>query len=152
MIRDVVFVSLPSYVDDRGYLCVLMDPQQIREVIVPPIRRVYFVGNFSKGTIRAFHRHKKNWDCFFISHGSAKFVLTDGRLESATHKETATYVISSRNPSLLIVPPGIWHGWMSLEDDTQLVNLASESLDKSNPDEERIPPDSFGDVWTVKGR
>ncbi len=149
--KDVGFVSLPSYVDDRGYLCVLMDPLQIAEATFPPIRRVYFVGNFSKGTVRAFHRHKKNWDCFFISHGSAKFVLVKEHPKGVVNK-TETYVIGNRNPSLLIVPPGVWHGWMSLEDDTQLVNLSSESLDKSNPDEERVSPDSFGNIWTVKDR
>ena len=152
MIKDVEFVSLPSYVDDRGYLQVLMDQRQITDVKLPSTRRVYFVGNFAKGTIRGFHRHKKNWDCFFISHGSAKFVLLDGRQDSPSFKETLTYVIGSRNPALMIVPPGVWHGWMSLEDDTQLITLASESLDKADPDEERVSPDHFGDLWTVKGR
>jgi hypothetical protein len=41
---------------------------------------------------------------------------------------------------------------MSLEDDTQMISIASHAYNREKPDEVRIPPDSFGDVWTVKGR
>jgi hypothetical protein len=41
---------------------------------------------------------------------------------------------------------------MSLEDDTQLISVASHTYNREQPDETRIPPDSFGDVWTIKGR
>ncbi|MBI3961573.1 MAG: dTDP-4-dehydrorhamnose 3,5-epimerase family protein, partial [Deinococcus sp.] len=58
----------------------------------------------------------------------------------------------ARNPTLIGVPPGVYHGWMALEDDTQLISTASEVYNRERPDEVRIPPDSFGDVWTVQGR
>jgi len=61
-------------------------------------------------------------------------------------------IASSRNPSLIAVPPGVYHGWMSLEDDTQMVSIASEVYRRGAPDEVRIPPDSFGEIWAVQGR
>ncbi|MDH5795880.1 MAG: dTDP-4-dehydrorhamnose 3,5-epimerase family protein [Candidatus Bathyarchaeota archaeon] len=150
-----MLVPLRAYVDDRGYLIEVIrkarpktDPWSVCE----KFGQVYLVGNFGKGTIRAFHKHEKLWDFFFISHGSAKFVLVDDRETSPTYRATGTFVISERNPSLLVVPPGVYHGWMSLEDGTQMVSIASEIYDREKPDEIRIPPDSFGDVWTVKGR
>ncbi len=63
-----------------------------------------------------------------------------------------TFVIGARNPSLIVVPPGVYHGWMSLEDDTQMISTASEVYNRQNPDEVRVAPDSFGYVWEVKGR
>ena len=45
---------------------------------------------------------------------------------------------------MIVVPPGVYHGWMSLEDDTQLVSTASEVYNREKPDEVRIPPNSFG--------
>ena len=63
-----------------------------------------------------------------------------------------TVVTGERNPALIVVPPGVYHGWMSLEDDTQMISVASHTCDRNNPDEVRISPDAFGDVWTVKGR
>ena len=149
MIKDVEKVDLVAHVDDRGYLIEIIratDPHFTK------FGQVYLVGNFAKGIIRAFHKHEALWDWFFISHGSAKFVLVDDREDSPTYKEQDVYVVSSRNPSLIVVPPGVYHGWMSLEDDTQMISTASEVYNREEPDEVRIAPDSFGDVWTVKGR
>ncbi|HIE13738.1 TPA: dTDP-4-dehydrorhamnose 3,5-epimerase, partial [Candidatus Bathyarchaeota archaeon] len=114
--------------------------------------QIYIVGDFTRGTVRAFHKHKILWDWFFISHGAAKFILVDDRKDSPTYKAMNTYVVCARNPALLVVPPGVYHGWMALEDDTQLISIASEVYNREKPDEVRIPPDSFGDIWTVRGR
>ena len=113
---------------------------------------MYLVGNPVRGIIRAFHKHNELWDWFFISHGSAKFVLKDDRPDSPTYGEIMTIIASARVQRLIVVPPGVYHGWMSLEDDTQMVSIASHSYNRETPDEVRIPPDAFGDVWTVKGR
>lgn len=149
MIQGVEVVPLVVRADDRGYLIEILratDPYFTR------FGQVYLVGDMARGTIRAFHKHAVLWDWFFISHGSAKFVLKDDRPDSPTYGEMMTIVAGERNPTLIVVPPGVYHGWMSLEDDTQLISTASEVYNREKPDETRIPPDSFGDVWTVKGR
>jgi len=33
-----------------------------------------------------------------------------------------------------------------------MVSIGSEVYDKEKPDEIRVSPDSFGDIWTIKGR
>jgi len=149
MIKDVAQLDLVTRVDDRGYLIEFLrasDPHFTK------FGQAYLVGNFGRGTIRAFHKHAELWDWFFISHGTAKFVLVDDRPDSPTFKERNTFVSGARNPSLLVVPPGVYHGWMSLEEDTQMISTASEVYRRERPDEVRIPPDSFGDVWTIQGR
>ena len=122
MIKDVKFVPLVANVDDRGYLIEIL---RATDEHFTKFGQIYLVGNLTRGTIRAFHKHQKLWDWFFISHGSAKFALRDDRKESPTYEEINTFVITSRNPSILVVPPGIYHGWMSLEDDTQMISTAS---------------------------
>lgn len=148
-IQDVQLVPLIVHVDDRGYL---MEVIHANDPFLPKFGQVYLVGNPARGTIRAFHKHKVLWDYFFVSHGTAKFALVDDREDSPTYQHMNLFVLSARNPGLLVVPPGVYHGWMSLEDDTQLISTASEIYNRENPDEVRVPPDSFGDVWTVKGR
>ena len=76
----------------------------------------------------------------------------DDRAESPTFREMNTVVIGTRNPSLIVVPQGVFHGWMALEDDTLLVSTASDVYNRRKPDEIRVLPDSFGYVWEVKGR
>lgn len=149
MIEGAKLVKLETHVDDRGYLTEVI---RCSDEHFTKFGQVYLVGNFAKGTIRAFHKHQVLWDWFFISHGSAKFILVDDREDSKTFKNIDTFVIGTRNPALIIVPPGVYHGWMSLEDDTQMISIASELYNRKRPDETRISPDSFGDLWQVKGR
>ena len=149
MIEGVKVVKLEPHVDDRGYLIEILrqDDEHFTK-----FGQVYIVGDVSRGTVRAFHKHEVLWDYFFITHGSAKFALRDDRKNSTTYEEMMTIVIGERNPSLITVPPGVYHGWMALEDDTQLISIASELYNREGPDEERIPADSFGYQWEVKGR
>jgi dTDP-4-dehydrorhamnose 3,5-epimerase len=149
IIDGVSAVPLTAHVDDRGYLIEIL---RANDAHFTKFGQVYLVGNAKAGTIRAFHKHEELWDWFFISHGAAKFVLEDDRPRSLSYGTIQTIVVSERNPTLVVVPPGVFHGWMSLTDDTQLISTASEIYDRHHPDEVRIGPDSFGDVWTVRGR
>jgi dTDP-4-dehydrorhamnose 3,5-epimerase len=148
-IEWAALIPLLTHVDDRGYLLEVVRNDDSHFL---KFGQVYFVGNFVRGVIRGFHKHLLQWDWFFIGHGSAKFVLVDDRSDSATVGHMNVLVTSARNPSLIAVPPGVFHGWMSLEDDTQLVGITSEVYRREDPDEHRIPPDAFGGVWSIEGR
>ena len=154
MIDGVWVIPLEVHSDDRGYLIEIArrsdDPQP--HGIINRFWQVYLVGNVARGIIRAFHKHEKAWDWFTVGHGSAKVILVDDRDGSPSRGERMTLVIGERNPVLVAVPPGVYHGWMSLEDDTQLIGLASHTYRREDPDEIRVPPDHFGDVWTIVGR
>ncbi|MQY60180.1 MAG: hypothetical protein GH144_11385 [Clostridia bacterium] len=149
MIKDVRVVDLVAHADDRGYLIEIV---RATDDYFTKFGQVYLVGNFARGVVRAFHKHSLLWDFFFINHGAAKFIFRDDRPDSPTYEEMNIFVGSSRNPNLLVVPPGVYHGWMSLEDDTQMISTASEVYNRENPDEVRVPADSFGVEWEVKGR
>src|SRR5579884_1986546 len=86
-IKEVSFIPLTSRVDDRGYLIEILraiDPHFCK------FGQIYIVGNMVRGVIRAFHKHKLTWDWFFISHGSAKFVLVDDRGRAGTSRGSGT--------------------------------------------------------------
>ena len=154
MIEGVDVIKLATHVDDRGYLIEIARTAEdtAPHGVIHQFGQVYLVGDPVRGTIRAFHKHEELWDWFFISHGSAKFVLKDDRKDSSTYEEMMTVVINAKAPRLLVIPPGVYHGWISLEDDTQMVSTASHTYNHEKPDETRIPPDAFGDVWEVTGR
>jgi len=154
MIDGVEVIPLAVHMDDRGYL---MEIARVKggdepHAVVHKFGQVYLVGNQARNTIRAFHKHQELWDWFCITSGSAKFVLKDDREDSATAGELMTIITGTRKPVLLVVPPGVFHGWMSLEDNTQMISTASHVYNHEQPDEVRIAPDSFGDVWTIIGR
>jgi len=153
-IEGIRRIPLSLHTDDRGSLVEIARRSGAPgdHSVVDEFGQVYLVESPARGTIRGFHRHRDLWDFFFVSVGSAKVILVDDREGSRTQHTLQEVVLSRLAPQLLVIPPGIYHGWMSLEDHTQLVSVASEPYDRENPDEERIPPDTYGDVWTVRGR
>jgi dTDP-4-dehydrorhamnose 3,5-epimerase len=153
-IEGAYLVDLVVYVDSRGLLYEVIHKS---DPFVSEIRQVYQVSNPRADTIRAFHAHQRLHDWFNIVHGSALFCMVDGRESSRSHKAAARLVLSHRKPQLLIVPPGVYHGWMSLEPGTTLTSVASEEYDRGRPDEHRVAPDHFNDLfggnpWKVDAR
>jgi len=146
-IEGLEIIPLKVNFDDRGYLFEI-----IHNYDMPMFGQVYVVGNPVREIIRAFHKHNKLWDYFCIVKGSAKFVFVDDRKNSKTYKQQEIVILSEKSPKMIIVPPKVYHGWMSLEDDTIMVSIGSETYNPDNPDEVRIPPNSFGDIWTIKGK
>ena len=159
MIEGVRLVPLDRHIDDRGYLYEVI---HATDDFLPRFGQTYVVCSPARGTIRGFHRHERLWDYLCVVHGTGKFVVArhaDSDVQAADAAglpvqpdQIETFVLSERQPSVLIVPPGHWHGWMALEDDTIVVGTGSEVYDRQNPDELRVSPDVFGDVWAVKGR
>ncbi len=154
-IHDVQQVPLTLREDDRGYLFEVVHGSD--EFVQHKFGQVYVVGNRVEGVVRAYHKHAELHDWFCIVSGAAKFVLVDDRRDSPTYREVDILIGSDRAPSLVVVPPGVYHGWQSLEPGTIMVSTASKEYDRENPDEVRIPPSSFDeligrDPWVVEGK
>ena len=137
-----VQVDIACHVDDRGFLY-----QLYRDNNFPDVKRVYVVGNFSRGVIRGLHRHNEEWKAYFLVSGTAKFIAAD------TTGNVTTYILSTSKPSILIVPPNYSHGWISLTDNTILIGLSNKTLEESLNDDFREDPFKYGkDVWETKPR
>jgi dTDP-4-dehydrorhamnose 3,5-epimerase-like enzyme len=130
--------------DDRGFL------YQIYGTLnrYPKMKRVYAVGNHSRGTIRGLHKHKGEYKFYFAVTGSAKFVV-----ESQKKGKPVSFVLSPRRPAVLVVPPGLFHGWTSLEENTVVIGMSNYTLSESERDDIRKDPFAFGrEVWETKPR
>lgn len=156
-------VDLPLVSDDRGFLF-----EVIRSIEPAPSEhkphslahrfgQVYVVGDPVRKTVRAYHKHDELWDWFCIIAGSAKFVFVDDDPDSDTEGKHQIIIGSSRRPQLIVVPPKVYHGWMSLEDNTVMLSVASHTYNHAKPDEYRVDPYTFDDLigespWVVRGR
>lgn len=157
-IKGVRTVKLGLNEDERGYLFEAVHRSD--EWVSgqgEEIRQVYVVGDRLERIVRAFHKHERLHDWFCIVRGSAKYCLADDRKDSPTYGAVQSVVASAREPKLVIVPPGVYHGWMSLEPDTIMVSTASHEYNKASPDETRVPPDHFdkafgGSPWEIRGK
>lgn len=119
-----------------------------------PIKQTTYTETYP-GVIKAFHWHKKQWDFWFVVRGMAQVVLYDLRKDSPTKGETNAFCLGEKNLAVLVIPPGVAHGYRVLGN--QSVGLfyhTSEAYDFKNPDEERISFDDkkIGFDWTTKNR
>ena len=159
MIAGVKLVDLVVHFDDRGDLFEVVHDFELPIEQIPisggsgsimraKFAQAYIVHNRMPYVVRAFHKHERLWDYFCIVHGSAVFCLVDDREEPKEPKvKPECFVLTSRKPQLLVVPPGVYHGWMSLEPDTILLSIGSELYDREHPDEVRVPPDAFNELF-----
>lgn len=149
MINEVQFIPLEVHVDERGDLTEII---RYSQGFLSSIAQLNLINDPVRGTIKAWHKHFEMWEVFFCSQGKVKFGLYDDRENSDTYKKTDTFVFGERNPSILVVPPGVYHGHLALEDDTQLIAICSHEYNRENPDEERVPYNYFDYDWEVTYR
>ncbi len=107
------------------------------------------------GVIKAFHWHKKQTDIWFVAKGMAQVVLYDLRKDSPSYKETNVLYMGEQNYSLLLIPPGVAHGYKVLGDKKVCLFYHTDQIyDPKNPDEERLPFNSrkINFNWETKNR
>ncbi|MGH9901494.1 MAG: dTDP-4-dehydrorhamnose 3,5-epimerase family protein [Pyrinomonadaceae bacterium] len=97
----------------------------------------------SLGGVSAWHAHQFTTDRLFASHGLIKVVLFDARSHSPTYNRVNEFRIGSVRPTLIVVPPGVWHGVQNLsEGPSLLLNLVNRAYAYEDPDHWRLPPDT----------
>ncbi len=136
-------------VDDRGQLTFANDFN------FSGVKRFYMVENFSANTIRAFHGHAKEAKYVLIVSGSA--IVAAVKVADFSNPDKSEklnrFVLSSRKPSLLFIPPGYANGFKPLEKDTKIIFFSTSSLEESKGDDYRFPADYWGkEVWEVENR
>jgi len=94
--------------------------------------------------IVAWHKHNIQTDYWFCIKGSFKVGL-------ATKEQGAQFeYLSDKNPRILIIPPGIYHGYKALEPGSILLYFLTE---KYNPtDEIRAAVGEFNEIWQTENK
>ena len=103
--------------------------------------------------IVAWHKHNIQTDYWCCIKGSFKVGLaskTEAPQEAGDVYDVKFEYLSDKNPRILKIPPGIYHGYKALEPNSILIYYLTE---KFNPgDEFRAKPGSFGEKWHVENK
>ena len=92
------------------------------------------------GTIKAFHFHRHQTDCWVPVQGMFQVALVDLRKDSATFGARNTIYVGALRPWQLLIPPGVGHGYKVVGNDPGfLIYLTDRFYDPQ--DEGRIPYD-----------
>ncbi len=92
------------------------------------------------GVVKAWHAHERQTDHLAVVAGEARIALYDAREDSPTRGNVVDVVAGEANPVLVIIPPGIYHGFKPTGDaPAHVVNVPTELYDYGEPDELRRP-------------
>ncbi len=107
MIEDVIIKKLNKFEDARGWLSEIW--RRDEDDFQPAMG---YVSVTKPGVSRGPHEHQFQSDVFvFFGPGSFKLYLWDRRENSATQEESWSEEVGENNPCLVIVPPGVVHGY-----------------------------------------
>jgi dTDP-4-dehydrorhamnose 3,5-epimerase len=97
------------------------------------------------GAVKGWHWHERQDDYFTCLSGMLKLVVWDDRPDSPTRGVLDEIFIGDHNLALVVVPRQTWHGWKCVSDrEAMVLNLVTETFDRDNPDEKRLPPHGNG--------
>jgi dTDP-4-dehydrorhamnose 3,5-epimerase len=107
------------------------------------------------GVVKGWHYHKIQTDHFVVVKGMAKVALYDGREGSPTKGLVNEFFMGERNPILLRIPAGVYHGFKCIgQEEVYLLNFPTEVYRYDDPDEYRAPAHG-GDIpydWAQEDR
>ena len=139
-IAGVVIKPFTLWSDDRGYFLEAM--RAGRGLVADfPLETTQVSATLSyPGTIKAFHYHRRQTDCWIPAMGSLQVALIDLRPDSRTFGQRNTLYVGVLRPCQIIIPPGVAHGYKALgTEPSMLIYVTSRFYDAS--DEGRIPYD-----------
>jgi dTDP-4-dehydrorhamnose 3,5-epimerase len=107
-----------------------------------PIAQVNLTVTFP-GRTRAWGIHRLTVDRLFAATGSLCIACFDGRRESPTFGCVNEFMLGERNQGLVVVPPGVYHGWKNIgEDEAAIISMPSQPYDYDDPDRWELPWES----------
>ncbi|MDD5291034.1 MAG: dTDP-4-dehydrorhamnose 3,5-epimerase family protein [Patescibacteria group bacterium] len=133
MIEGVVIKKLKKYEDERGWLTEIF--RQDEDGFSPIMS---YVSLTKPGIIRGPHEHVKQSDRFvFVGPGDFELYLWDRRENSKTKDENMKIEAGTSNPALVIVPPGVVHGYKCVSREGGMsINLPDKLYKGENKKEE----------------
>lgn len=94
--------------------------------------------------VSAWHVHHTTTDRLSCIAGRARIVLFDARPDSPTHGTVAEHLVAAVRPTLLVVPPGVFHGVQAMgAEPATIVNMADEAYSYELPDHWRLPANTM---------
>ena len=138
LIAGVMIAPLTVWPDDRGYLLEVARIGHGLSGQFPPDTTQVSATFSYPGTIKAFHYHVHQTDCWVPAAGMMQVALVDLREGSDTFGSKNTIYVGVHRPWQILIPPGVAHGYKAIgQQPCALIYVTSRFYDPS--DELRLP-------------
>jgi dTDP-4-dehydrorhamnose 3,5-epimerase len=109
IIADVLVKSLERWSDPRGWLCEMFRRDELPANFDPAMG---YMSMTEPGVLRGPHEHRRQTDYFcFLGPSRFRFYLWDNRPDSKTFGIYQEELVGTRQPTCLLVPPGVVHAY-----------------------------------------
>jgi dTDP-4-dehydrorhamnose 3,5-epimerase len=111
LIEGVKIQPVAIWPDDRGYF---LEIQRMRQGIAAhfPLETSQISAALNyPGTIKAFHVHFEQTDCWTPAMGMMQVVMCDLRQDSPTYGKRNTLYVGTLRPWQILIPPRVAHGY-----------------------------------------
>lgn len=113
-IAGVICSPLVLYNDQRGWLAEIFREDELAPEHVPAMA---YVSVTNPGVGRGPHAHRHQTDLFcFYGPGDFRVVLWDNRPDSPTYEIRQEFLLGESQPGVLIIPPGVVHGYKNVSE------------------------------------
>ena len=123
-------IDIEKHEDERGFFARSWCEREFEaHGLNPRLVQCNISFNSRKGTMRGMHYQAKPYEeakLIRCTMGSIYDVIVDFRPDSPGFKQFASVVLTPRNRRMLYVPEGFAHGFLTLEDDTEVFYQMSE--------------------------
>ena len=138
LIEGVRVQPLALYPDDRGYFMEVQRFGQGLAAHFPAVSSQVSAALNYPGTVKAFHYHLHQTDCWSPVSGMMQVALIDLRAGSPTLGRRNTLYVGALRPWQILIPPGVGHGYKVIGNSESLLVYMTDRF--YNPkDEGRIP-------------
>lgn len=121
-LKDAKVIKLKRHTDNRGWFTETFRQEWLdRAGITSNFIFDFYSYSWKAGTVRGMHGQTANAPqakLVSVLNGSIYDVLVDARLDSPTYGQSCGVTISKDEPSLVYVPRGFYHGFITLDPNT----------------------------------
>jgi dTDP-4-dehydrorhamnose 3,5-epimerase len=150
-LNGLFMIQPERFEDERGFFARAWSTAELTELgVVGQFVEANFSYNHKRGTLRGLH-----WQA--APHGQAKLVRCtrgsvfdvglDLRPDSETYGQWTSVELSAANRAMLYVPEGFAHGYLTLEDDSEVLYLVTSRYAPESARGIRWNDPAFGIKW-----
>lgn len=129
-IEGVFIIERTPFNDERGYFSRLFCKKELDSAgMCSDFVQSNMSVNLKKGTLRGLHAQRDGFEenkLVSCSRGKVYDVCVDLRKDSETYGKYVGVELSEENGKMLYIPEGCAHGYMTLEDNSQVVYFVTQ--------------------------
>ncbi|QCX39137.1 dTDP-4-dehydrorhamnose 3,5-epimerase [Aureibaculum algae] len=152
-LKGVFLLNLEKIEDGRGFFSRLWCKKELEEKnLNADVVQSNISYNKKKGTLRGLHYQKAPYEetkYVRCTKGAMYDVVVDLRPDSPTYKQWLGVELSEENASMLYVPKGCAHGYLALEDHTEVTYFVTQFYKSDAEGGIRYDDKSFNIEWPI---